>query len=624
MSNNTENAFGIIRETMLKVLETYSNIHRGSGHFAMITTQAYEKARMVVLKYLGLSEREYMTIFCNPRRAEKLSEQLIPGSFIRVSSSDIGLSLGVVAIVAKRNMIRKVIHSEAGGGTARMLSREWVVWAKIPDRLEAGTPAIVNVIVFAKALQIAQQYGAGVFCDAVPGTKTVAEILYNEVPEQLNGATLLKKLQKSMIGKNILVPTVSGFKSYINLDNAASTSAFYPVFRAASEALSLPPATKGDISREIGNICHDFLKAPREKYEILFVSNTTEGINLAAESLRRESDSDENIVINSVLEHNSNDLPWRINRDNSLLRVAIDGNGFIDMNMLETLLKVYNREGRHGSKRIRLVAVSGASNVLGVFNDLEKVSRIVHEYGALLLVDAAQMIAHRSIDIDECGIDFLAFSAHKAYAPLGCGVLVAKKRLLSFSSEEMEKIRSSCEENTVGIAAMGKAILLLQRIGLDIVQQEEQSLTRRALEGMTGIPGIRIIGIKDTGSQAFEHKGGVIVFRMKGKMPDRIARELALGAGIGIRYGCHCSHILIKDLLHVKPALERFQYVIVKLFPAVQLPGLARISIGIGNTTEDIDTFILALKNIGKNPPSNHTRKAMKKFVIETVERIYS
>ena len=130
--------------------------------------------------------------------------------------------------------------------------------------------------------------------------------------------------------------------------------------------------------------------------------------------------------------------------------------------------------------------MSGASNVLGVFNDLAEIGRIVHRYGARLLVDAAQLVAHRKVAMESSGIDYLAFSAHKAYAPFGTGVLVARKGLLSFSPAEMERIRSSGEENVGGIAALGKALVLLQRIGLDVIQEEEQALTARALLGHGG------------------------------------------------------------------------------------------------------------------------------------------
>ena len=115
------------------------------------------------------------------------------------------------------------------------------------------------------------------------------------------------------------------------------------------------------------------------------------------------------------------------------MRLNVDDEGFIDLKELETLLSAYNQENRHGDKRIRLVAVSGASNVLGIFNDLAEISRLVHQYGAHLLVDGAQMVAHRKVDMAALDLDYLVFSAHKVYAPFGSGVLAARKGLLKFS-----------------------------------------------------------------------------------------------------------------------------------------------------------------------------------------------
>ncbi len=185
---------------------------------------------------------------------------------------------------------------------------------------------------------------------------------------------------------------------------------------------------------------------------MIFTSNTTEAINLTAKSLSRESEQGiEPVVLNTLLEHTSNEM--------------------------DALLCAYNQKGQYGKKRIKLMAVSGASNVLGVSNNLEEISRIVHRYGVHLLVDAAQLIAHRRVEMERCGIDYLAFSAHKVYAPFGTGVLVGRRGLLSFSPSELEIIRSSGEENAGGIAALGKALVLLQRIGLNLIREEE--LTER-------------------------------------------------------------------------------------------------------------------------------------------------
>lgn len=113
---------------------------------------------------------------------------------------------------------------------------------------------------------------------------------------------------------------------------------------------------------------------------------------MVADSLRSESDqSDESVVLNTLLEHNSNELAWRMIPGVTLIRLPVDETGVMDLAELDARLRAYNQEGKHGKKRIKLVAVSGASNVLGVYNDLAAVSRIVHMRGRRLLVDAARM-----------------------------------------------------------------------------------------------------------------------------------------------------------------------------------------------------------------------------------------
>lgn len=161
-------------------------------------------------------------------------------------------------------------------------------------------------------------------------------------------------------------------------------------------------------------------------------------------------------------------------------------------------------------------------------------------------------------------------------------------------------IRSSGEENPVGIAALGKALVLLQRIGMETIRENEQSLTRRALRGLLQIPGLTVYGIKDPESPRFAQKGGVIVFNLKGIMANKVAKELSSRGGIGVRYGCHCAHLLVKRLVGVGPRLEQFQRVIVTLFPRISLPGVARVSFGIENSDEDIDTLIRVLGEIAR------------------------
>ncbi len=638
MNDETLAAYAELDQTMHSALETYSNVHRGSGHNSLVTTQLFEQARDIVLEYLGLKKSKYVVIFCTPRRAAVLISHLEPGSFQSISSRGIGLPLGVQALAVQKKAFHGGAPFETGGGTTRLIAPGWVIWADAPDKFEAGTPAIVNVIAFSRALQLIRQSGDGLFMDMVAqqsgndhltepadeqpvsdhlpdpvvkqtgndflkypvsGNLAVSDILYHDELEEYAGGELLDKLRQTHIGRGFQVQTKEGSRPYVNLDNSASTPTFMPVWNAVRHTWRQPMQVQQEIVQEVKSICAGFLGAPQAEYEVLFTSNTTEAINLAADSFSRESEQGmEPVVVNTLLEHSSNDLPWRMLPNTSLIRLSIDADGFVDLNEMDSILRAYNQERQHGQKRIKLVAVSGASNVLGVFNNLEEISRIVHQYGARLLVDAAQLVAHRKVNMEACGIDYLAFSAHKVYAPFGTGVLVVRKGALNFNPAELEHIRSSGEENTIGIAALGKALVLMQRIGMEAIMEEEQALTARALRGLAQIPGLKIYGIKDPESPRFARKGGVIVFNMKGMMAPRVAKELSQRGGIGVRYGCHCAHLLVKHLLHVGHGLERFQRVMLTLFPGISLPGLTRVSFGIENSEEDVDVLIRVLEKI--------------------------
>ena len=631
-SNKTDteisDAFAQLERGVYAALETYSNVHRGNGHFSMATTHLFEQAREIVLEYLGLSRDKFTVIFCTPRSALALMKQLSQESYQMVSGQDVGLLIGVRALAVKRKALPKGAPFQTGGGTARLISKEWVIWAKDSDKFEAGTPAIVNIIAFAKALRMIQLSGKGIFLNSPTETLTAKEILYNDELEIFSGQELLNELRKTLIGSGAQVPTMKGNRTFINLDNSASTPTFTPIWNAFRQTLRQPEQVRQEVIREVKSICSGALGAPLDAYDVIFTSNTTEAINLAAESFRRESEEGaELVVLNTLLEHSSNDLPWRMIPGCSVVRLSMYRDGFVDMNEIETILKAYNLECQYGKKRIRLVAVSGASNVLGVCNNLEEISLITHRYGAQLLVDGAQLVAHRKVALEECGIDYFAFSAHKVYAPFGTGALVARMGLLHFMPEELELIQSSGEENAGGIAALGKALLLLKRIGMGLIETEEQALSRKVLNGMAQIIGLDIFGIKDPESTQFSNKIGVIPFALKNKMATQVGKELAILGGIGVRTGCHCAHITVKHILQVGPGLEKFQKLIVTLFPKLSLPGVVRVSLGIENTKEDVDILIQVLAEIAEKSQSSSTKvvkQQMYDFVRAVAGRVYS
>jgi selenocysteine lyase/cysteine desulfurase len=612
-----------IEQVVGAVLGTYSNVHRGSGHHSLITTQLYDQARNIVLEYLGLGEKSHMVIFCSPRRAALLLSRLAPGNHRCLGSHDLGLPLGIRALAIERKALPQDITFETGGGTARLVGPDWVIWANGPDRFEAGTPSILHSIAFARALQVHSKKSP--LQGTVPSQQNHPDDLGHDELDGYSGQALLDKLRWMRIGRDANVPTVNGDKPYINLDNGASTPTFQPIWDAVRWSWRTPRQNHPAMIQQVRSICADILGAPLLSHEIIFTSNTTEAINLVAESLAKEvSPDNESIVLNTFLEHNSNELPWRMTPGLSLVRLDVDPEGFIDLGHLETVLAAYNHQGLHGQKRIKLVTISGASNVLGVYNPITEISRIVHRYGARLLVDAAQWVAHQKVDVEACGIDYLAFSGHKLYAPFGTGVLVAVKELLAFSREELDQIHASGEENIGGIVGLAKALMLLQRIGFDVIQAEEQALTRRALTGLAHHPQVKVYGIKDPTSQRFEQKGGVIVFDLKGMMPHRVARALAEQGGIGVRYGCHCAHLLIKRLLGVPPWAEKLQHLLLTLSSRMSLPGVVRISFGIQNTKEDVDAFLEVLSKLKKSRRSKDMRLRMDHFTHAATQRIYA
>ncbi len=586
-------AFAELESSIYAALETYSNVHRGSGHFSLVTTHLYEKSREIVLEYLNLDKKKYVVIFCTHARSLVFKALLQANTFYELTDKDTGLPLGVVAIAVQKQRLPEGVPFETGGGTTLLASRKWALWADAPDKFEAGTPAIINVIAFAKALKLIGKYGADIFKNHATEKCTVFELLYHSEYDECSGIDLLKELQNHTIGNNVKVPTADGERRFINMDHSASTPAFEPVWQTWYKMLKQPRETQDLIINEVKAICTSFLNANPDEYEVIFTSNTTESVNLIAKNLRSIAHPiSEPVVVNSFSAHSSNDLPWRYIPGGSLLRIDVNEGGFYDLDALEKLLTEYNRDKKYGEKRIKLVSVSGASNVLGICNDLKMMGTLVKKYDALFMIDAAQLVAHKKIDMTECNLDLLVFSAHKIYAPFGTGVIVARKGIIKESE--------SIVENAPGIAALGKSLLLLKKVGMEIVEEHELSLTRKAIQGMTSIPVMRVFGLKDPSSPEFQSKIGVIPFTFTNYFANTISKQLALFGAIGSRFGCHCAHNIVKRLAKLNPFLEEIQKMTITLFPKMKLPGVSRISFGIDTTDEDIDHLLKTLKLISQ------------------------
>ena len=601
-------AYASLETSVGLALETYGNVHRGRGYNSWLSTRLYEQARGVILDALDLDPERFMVLFCTPARAEALEACVKPGRSITLSSRDLGLPLGLRALVLRKDALPKGTPFQTGGGTARIVSRRSAIWEDAPDRFEAGTPAVINTIAFARAIGIVRRFGNKAFKIPPRTTATASEILHQDDLLEFSGGDLLRRLRQSVIGGGRVVPTAAGFNSFINLDNSASTPTFDPVWKAVCRAWRLPEDQQSILVARVRDACSGFFGAPADRYDLIFTSNTTEAINFVAKGLTPEPAADfEPVVLNTFLEHNSNELPWRFAEGVALIRTPVDDEGFPDMRGLERVLREHNQDRAHGIKRIRVVTVSGASNVLGTCPDLGEISRIAHRYQALFFVDAAQLAGHRKINVEADGIDGLAFSGHKMYAPFGTGGLLMRKGLWRSRGDETRKLMASGEENVVGIAALGKAIDLLQRVGMDVVREEEQKLTRLALREFAGIPGLKVYGITDPNSPHIESKGSVISFGLKHLPHNLAAEKLAEIGGIGVRNGCFCSHLLVKQLLHIRPVRETLANLGLKFAPRITkslLPGLVRVSFGLENTEGDVARLAETLKEIAAEPSS--------------------
>lgn len=323
-----------------------------------------------------------------------------------------------------------------------------------------------------------------------------------------------------------------------------------------------------------------FLNASKPE-EIIFTRGTTEAINLVASSFGRAFIKPGDQVILSEIEHHSNIVPWQMmceERKAQLKIIPVNDQGEI---LLDEFKKLLNR-------KTKMVAIGHVSNALGTVHPIKEIIHLAHQMGAKVLVDGAQAVAHLPIDVQDLDVDFYAFSGHKIYGPTGIGVLYGKEELLnkmppsqgggdmidkvSFEKTTYAPLPSKFEAGTPMIAeviGLGAAIDYLNHVGLQNIHRWEQDLLEYATQQLKTIEGVKIIGTA-------KNKGAIISFIVEGIHPLDIG-SLLDAQGIAIRTGHHCSH----------PTMDRFK-----------VPGTARISFGLYNTREEIDSFISCLKNI--------------------------
>ena len=363
------------------------------------------------------------------------------------------------------------------------------------------------------------------------------------------------------------IAVLDAMDHYYRTINANVHRGVYQISEAATAAYE---GARKTIGRFIG---------AKSAKEIIFTRNTTEAINLVAQSWGRANLKHGDRILLTVMEHHSNIVPWQLiaaQTGAELDFLEIDSSGQLILDDLDRLL----------TERTKIVAVTHMSNVLGTINPVEKIIAAAKNVGALVLLDAAQSVPHLSVNVQQLGCDFLAFSGHKVCAPTGIGVLWARRELLEamppfMGGGDMIKrvgLRESSwndlpwkfEAGTPAIAeaiGLGAAVEYLNGIGMEAIHAHEQAITRYAWDKLHEIEGLRIFGDEPS------KRGGLISF----VLDDIHAHDVAAALdtyGVAVRAGHHCAHPL-HDILGV--------------------PATVRASFYLYTTYEEIDQLAIAL-----------------------------
>jgi selenocysteine lyase/cysteine desulfurase len=418
-----------------------------------------------------------------------------------------------------------------------------------------------------------------------------------------------------LCGDDLEVPLAGGGSTrYVNLDHAASTPAMLPVVEAVQRALPWYASVHrgagfaSQVSTRLYEAARqavaDFVAAGEDDV-VIFVRNTTEAINLLAHCVRLEPGR---VVLSTAVEHHANLLPWR--RRFEVVHLSPPPSPAALLEAVDDAL------ARHP---VGLVAITGASNVTGEVFPIAEVAALAHRRGALVCVDAAQLAPHRRIDMRESGIDCLALSGHKMYAPFGAGALVAPRRIL----EDCEPLLQgggavdfvtldsvlwtglpdrleAGSPNVLGAVALGVSCSVLGSVGMENVAEHEGKLRRRLESRLDALP--RVTHLRLWHGDRVDRLG-VCTFTVEGMHHALVAAALSAEWGIGVRHGCFCAHPYITHLLGIDEAAARDVRSHLSAGERRSIPGAVRASFGVGTRAEDVDRLAEALESLTSRGP---------------------
>ena len=420
---------------------------------------------------------------------------------------------------------------------------------------------------------------------------------------------MFNKLSNYIEGANIPVKTTDGkITKRIYLNNSATTLALKPVMNIVNA--NIPLLTYTDAPCPLGvrttknyehvrNVILNYVEGNINKDTVIYVKNSTEGINLLSDLLYQ--DTPEQVIITTAMEHMANYLPYK-SRFKTVL-VNVTKNGDIDLYDLKSKLNMYKN-------KVKLVAVTGASNITGITPPIYDIAKLVHKYGAKILVDAVQLIQHQPFSMkpynDDQHIDFVVFSAHKFYTPFYGGALIGpydffKKYKPYLDGAGTTKFISSKKiifsnppkrfeagfPDIFGVMAMGEALKFLKNLGISNIANYEKNLYYYLKNGLKNISKVKMY------AQNSDYVNiPYISFNVKGLSPIEVANYLGFEHGIEVGAGTLGADIYVQSLVGVNPQ-EAY-----KLYTDGNPIGLVRISLGMYNTFSEIDQLINALKSL--------------------------